>query len=123
MNSSEEGIISQGRGSACFMMSVILVSEHTWCKVSTVGQQKPDVGIVEAAGLLYSYIYCKKFLCSRGGGGGGEGGWTLFLLVLCFELVCERKLGGLFLELGELVLVLGHLLEGGLDELALHVRD
>ena len=121
MNSSEEGN-SQGRGFACVMMCVILVSEHTWCKVSTVGQQKPDVGIVEAAGLLYSYVYCKKFLCSRGGG-GGEGGWALFLLVLCFELVCERKLGGLFLELGELVLVLGHLLEGGLDELALHVRD
>ena len=44
-------------------------------------------------------------------------------LVLGLELVGEGKLGGLLLELGELVLVLGHLLEGGLDELALHVAD
>jgi len=45
------------------------------------------------------------------------------LLVLGFELVREGELGGLLLELGELVFVLGDLLEGGLDELALHVRD
>jgi len=45
------------------------------------------------------------------------------LLVLGFELVREGEFGGLFLELGKLVFVLGDLLEGGLDELALHVRD
>jgi len=45
------------------------------------------------------------------------------LLVLGFELVREGELGSLFLELGKLVFVLGDLLEGGLDELALHVRD
>jgi len=39
------------------------------------------------------------------------------------ELVGEGKLGGLLLQLGELVLVLGDLLEGWLDELALHVAD
>merc|ERR1740122_548023 len=38
------------------------------------------------------------------------------------QLVGKGKLGSLLLELGELVLVLGDLLEGGLDELALHVR-
>ena len=37
------------------------------------------------------------------------------------ELVGEGKLGGLLLQLGKLVLVLAHLLQGGLDELALHV--
>jgi len=47
----------------------------------------------------------------------------IFLLVLGLELVSESKLGGLFLQLGELVLVLGDLFEGGLDELALHVGD
>jgi len=46
-----------------------------------------------------------------------------FLLVLCLELVCKREFGSLFLQLGKLVLVLGHLLESGLDELALHVGD
>merc|ERR1740122_847175 len=39
------------------------------------------------------------------------------------QLVGEGKLGGLLLQLGELVLVLGDLLQGGLDELALHVTD
>ena len=39
------------------------------------------------------------------------------------KLVGEGKLGSLLLQLGKLVLVLGHLLEGWLDELALHVRD
>ena len=48
---------------------------------------------------------------------------SLHLLVLGLELVGEGKLGSLLLELGELVLVLGHLLQGGLDELALHVAD
>ena len=43
------------------------------------------------------------------------------LTLLGLELVGEGKLGRLLLELGELVLVLGHLLEGRLDELALHV--
>merc|ERR1740129_2093138 len=37
------------------------------------------------------------------------------------QLVGEGKLGSLLLQLGELVLVLGDLLQGGLDELALHV--
>ena len=45
------------------------------------------------------------------------------LLVLRLELIGEGKLGGLLLQLGELVLVLGDLLEGGLHELALHVGD
>ena len=44
-----------------------------------------------------------------------------FLLFGLFELVTEVEFGGLLLKLGELVLVLGHLLEGRLDELALHV--
>jgi len=39
------------------------------------------------------------------------------------QLVGEGKLGRLLLQLGELVLVLAHLLQGGLDELALHVAD
>ena len=46
---------------------------------------------------------------------------TSRLLVLGLELVGEGELGRLLLQLGELVLVLGDLLEGGLDELALHV--
>ena len=45
------------------------------------------------------------------------------LLVLRLELIGEGKLGGLLLQLGELVLVLGDLLEGGLHELALHIGD
>jgi len=47
----------------------------------------------------------------------------LGLLVLSLELVSKGKFGGLLLQLGEFVLVLGHLLESGLDELALHVGD
>merc|ERR1719295_256967 len=39
------------------------------------------------------------------------------------QLVGKGKLGSLLLQLGELVLVLGDLLQGGLDELALHVTD
>jgi len=39
------------------------------------------------------------------------------------QLVGKRKLGGLLLQLGELVLVLAHLFQGGLNELALHVGD
>merc|ERR1712140_18929 len=39
------------------------------------------------------------------------------------ELVGKSKLGSLLLQLGKLVLVLGDLLEGRLDELALHVAD
>merc|ERR1719430_1649878 len=39
------------------------------------------------------------------------------------QLVGKGKLGSLLLQLGELVLVFGNLLEGGLDELALHVTD
>ena len=38
------------------------------------------------------------------------------------ELVGKSELGSLLLQLSKLVLVLGDLLEGGLDELALHVR-
>jgi len=37
------------------------------------------------------------------------------------QLVGERKLGGLLLQLGKLVLVLAHLFQGRLNELALHV--
>ena len=48
---------------------------------------------------------------------------AMVLLVLGLQLVGEGKLGGLLLQLGELVLVLGDLLEGGLHELALHVGD
>jgi len=39
------------------------------------------------------------------------------------ELVGKSELGSLLLQLGKLVLVLGDLLEGRLDELALHVTD
>ena len=46
-----------------------------------------------------------------------------FLALGLLELVGEGKLGRLLLQLGELVLVLAHLLERGLDELALHVAD
>jgi len=45
------------------------------------------------------------------------------LLVLGLELVREGELGSLFLQLGKLVLVFGDLLESGLDEFSLHVRD
>ena len=38
-------------------------------------------------------------------------------------MVGKGKLGSLLLQLGELVLVLGDLLQGGLDELALHVTE
>jgi len=48
---------------------------------------------------------------------------AMVLLVLGLQLVGEGKLGGLLLQLGELVLVLGHLFQRGLDELALHVAD
>ena len=48
---------------------------------------------------------------------------AMVLLVLGLQLVGEGKLGGLLLQLGELVLVLGHLFQRGLDELALHVTD
>jgi hypothetical protein len=47
----------------------------------------------------------------------------LFSFLFGLELVGEGKLGGLLLQLGELVLVLGDLLEGWLDELAFHVTD
>merc|ERR1712212_165691 len=39
------------------------------------------------------------------------------------QLVGKSKFGSLFLELGKFVFVFGDLLEGGLDELALHVTD
>ena len=39
------------------------------------------------------------------------------------ELVAKGKLGSLLLHLGKLILVLGDLLQGVLDELALHVTD
>ena len=52
-------------------------------------------------------------------GYGGRGDLALGLL----QLVGKGKLGRLLLQLGELVLVLGDLLQGGLDELALHVAD
>merc|ERR1711992_516799 len=45
----------------------------------------------------------------------------LIHILLRLQLVGECELGSLLLQLGELVLVLGDLLEGGLDELALHV--
>merc|ERR1712241_918453 len=45
----------------------------------------------------------------------------LIHILLRLQLVGECELGGLLLQLGELVLVLGDLLEGGLDELSLHV--
>merc|ERR1711992_241641 len=45
----------------------------------------------------------------------------LIHILLRLQLVGECELCGLLLQLGELVLVLGDLLEGGLDELALHV--
>merc|ERR1712013_938022 len=51
--------------------------------------------------------------------------WSVLLMFYLFglQLVGKSKLGSLFLELGKLVFVFGHLLEGGLDELALHVTD
>jgi len=45
------------------------------------------------------------------------------LRLALFKLVGEGELCGLFLQFGELVLVLGDLLEGRLDELSLHVTD
>merc|ERR1712212_1093379 len=47
----------------------------------------------------------------------------LMFHLLGLQLVGKSKLGSLFLELGKFVFVFGHLLEGGLDELALHVTD
>merc|ERR1719320_965488 len=47
----------------------------------------------------------------------------LMFYLFGLQLVGKSKLGSLFLELGKLVVVFGHLLEGGLDELALHVTD
>merc|ERR1711915_908707 len=41
--------------------------------------------------------------------------------LLGLQLISESKLGGFLLKLGKFALILGHLLEGGLDELALHV--
>jgi len=41
--------------------------------------------------------------------------------LLLLQLVGEGKLGSLFLKFSKFILVLGHLLEGRLDELALHV--
>jgi len=43
--------------------------------------------------------------------------------LLGLQLIGESKLGCFLLKLGKFVLILGHLLEGGLDELALHVTD
>ena len=48
-------------------------------------------------------------------------GNEVLLLVLSLELVGERELGGLLLQLGELVLVLGHL-EWGIKQ-ALDIQD
>ena len=45
-----------------------------------------------------------------------------FLLFGLFELVTEVEFGGLLLKLGELVLVLGHLLQSGLDAVKLGKR-
>merc|ERR1712089_6280 len=47
-------------------------------------------------------------------------GWGLLGL---FQLVGEGKLGCLLLQFCEFVLVLWYLLQGGFDELALHVTD
>jgi len=43
--------------------------------------------------------------------------------LLGLQLVGESELGSLLLKFGEFVFVFGYLLEGGLDELALHVTD
>merc|ERR1712080_814914 len=53
-----------------------------------------------------------------------QGPWAdRHLLVLGLQLVGEGELRRLLLQLSELVLVLGHLLQRRLDELALHVAD
>merc|ERR1719206_1112779 len=54
---------------------------------------------------------------------GVVGSVLLMFYLFGLQLVSKSKLGSLFLELGKLVFVFGHLLEGGLDELALHVTD
>jgi len=47
----------------------------------------------------------------------------MLLLVLGLQLVGEGEFRRLLLQLGEFILVLGHLLQRRLDELALHVAD
>ena len=47
----------------------------------------------------------------------------LIHILFSLQLVGESELGGLLLQFGKLVLVLGNLLKGWLDELALHVTD
>jgi len=83
-------------------------------------QQKVTTAAFDTFLMIFIYIHCaSKIFLWVWMGVGWRG--TALLLVLGFELVRERELGCLFLELGKLVLVLGDLLEGGLDELALHV--
>ena len=63
-------------------------------------------------GLTTALVCCQSWLRRRGDLAPG-----------LLQLVGKGKLGSLLLQLGELVLVLGDLLQGGLDELALHVTD
>jgi len=93
--------------------------------------------VVKCARDLLSYVnvfvvLLKEEKKEKGGGSRSKGAARLVslllssfvvhpLLVFGLELVCERELGCLFLELGKFVFVLGDLLEGGLDEFALHV--
>merc|ERR1719500_1945724 len=65
-----------------------------------------------AVGLTTALVCCQSWLRRRGD-----------LALGLLQLVGKGKLGSLLLQLGELVLVLGDLLQGGLDELALHVTD
>merc|ERR1719206_654178 len=64
-----------------------------------------------------------KYLSRCRFGMGVFGSVLLMFYLFGLQLVGKSKLGSLFLELGKLVFVFGHLLEGGLDELALHVTD
>jgi len=86
---------------------------------------RPDVGGGNVGGRFLFYIIIlqnKRQFIPRDFFGCLDGNVRRLALGL-LELVGEGELGGLLLQLGKLVLVLADLLQGGLDELALHVGD
>jgi len=84
---------------------------------------RPDVGGGNVGGRFLFYIIIlqnKRQFIPRDFFGCLDGNVRRLALGL-LELVGEGELGGLLLQLGKLVLVLADLLQGRLDELALHV--